>query len=187
MWQPECMWDYKVFVVLTWICDNRELVEHVTLWKNTKCNVVILNSSMGHEYSPKVVHIHKACGTMRQSKKLRKPLYRTIMVQDPNMKQIGKIMKRALGRMIQLLIYYTLVRYSARWATIWSWLGLNEDLAALDVGGRHLGNPGSTRALWRWWTRIRTLWVLDNNSCAVDYWCVCVHISEPFWEIIYNL
>jgi hypothetical protein len=39
------------------------------------------------------------------------------MVKDPNMERIGKIMKRAVGRMIQSWIYYTLVRFSGRWAT----------------------------------------------------------------------
>ena len=40
------------------------------------------------------------------SKKSRKTLYKTL-VQDPDMKQIWKIMKRVVGRMIQLLIYKT--------------------------------------------------------------------------------
>ena len=44
---------------------------------------------------------------MRQSYKSRDALYRTL-VQDPDKEHIGKVMKRAVVRMIQLWIYYTL-------------------------------------------------------------------------------
>jgi hypothetical protein len=30
------------FVVLTWVHDTRELVPHVTLWNNTKCNILMV-------------------------------------------------------------------------------------------------------------------------------------------------
>jgi hypothetical protein len=54
----------------------------------------------------KVAHIHKTYDTIGHSKKLRDTLYMTLVL-DPNMEQIGTIMKRAMGRMIQLWIYYT--------------------------------------------------------------------------------
>ena len=42
-----------------------------------------------------------------QFKKSRNILYK-ILVQDPNMEQIGKIVKRVVGIKIQLWIHYTL-------------------------------------------------------------------------------
>ena len=30
------------FVVLTWMHDTIELVQHVTLWNNTKCNILMM-------------------------------------------------------------------------------------------------------------------------------------------------
>ena len=75
---------------------------------------------------------------IEQSKKLRNILYKTL-VQDPNMEQIRKIMKRVVGRMIH--------------GDDENWLGtlvggqldgidfgLSEATEDLDVGGRHLGN-----------------------------------------------
>ena len=37
------LWSY---IVLTWMCDNRELVQHMTLWNNTKCNIVMLELTL---------------------------------------------------------------------------------------------------------------------------------------------
>ena len=82
----------------------------MTLWNNTKCNIVLLKSTisyMGHGYSPKVAHIHKAYGSIGQSKESTNTLYRTL-VQDLNVKHIGKIVKRVVGRMTRLWIYHTL-------------------------------------------------------------------------------
>ena len=42
IWQLQCTWYYIVLFVLTWMCDNRKLFQHVTLWNNTKCNIVML-------------------------------------------------------------------------------------------------------------------------------------------------
>ena len=32
----------RSFVVLTWMCDYIKLVQHVTLWNNTKCNILMV-------------------------------------------------------------------------------------------------------------------------------------------------
>ena len=79
-----------------------------------------------------------------ESMNLRNTLY-TTLVQGPDMKHIGKIMKRAVGRMIRLWIYKTLKVMKIAWVFwyVGNWmiviLGLSEAMEALDVGGRHLG------------------------------------------------
>jgi hypothetical protein len=56
---------------------------------------------------PKLHTYAKFC-RIGQSKKSRNILYIRTLVQDPNMEHIGKIIKRVVGRMIQLWIYKTL-------------------------------------------------------------------------------
>ena len=87
----------------TWICDNRELVWHVTLWNNKvpHCNVGYDEFMHGNGQSPKVAHMRKAYGTIRQPKKSRNTLYKT-WCKNPTWSIVGKIIERAVGRMIQI-------------------------------------------------------------------------------------
>ena len=55
--------------------------------------------------SQSCTHMQSLC-MIERSNKSRNTLTRTL-VQDPNMEQIGKIMKRVVGSMIQLWIYKT--------------------------------------------------------------------------------
>ena len=51
MWHIEVPMTLWSFVVVTWMCDKKELVECVTLWNNTKCSTVmwkLMISYMGH-------------------------------------------------------------------------------------------------------------------------------------------
>ena len=41
-WQPKVHVILRSYVVLTWTYDDRELAQHVTLWNNTECNIVIV-------------------------------------------------------------------------------------------------------------------------------------------------
>ena len=66
-------------------------------------------------------------------------------MQDPNMEQIGKIMKRMVGRIIDLQNFIN----NENWlGSIVSGqpndldFGFSEIMEALDVGGRHLGSKG---------------------------------------------
>ena len=73
-----------------------------------------------------------------KSTKLRGTLYMTL-VQDLNMKEIRKIMKRVVGRMKQIWIYKTLEMMKIGQLDDLDF-GLSEAMKALDVGGRHLGS-----------------------------------------------
>ena len=53
----------RYFVVLTWMCDKRGLVQYVTLWNNPNHNIAMLKlmiSYIGHESFAKLAYICKA-------------------------------------------------------------------------------------------------------------------------------
>ena len=108
-------------------------------------------------------------------------------MQDPNMEEIGKTMKRAAGRMIQSWILRNF-RGNENWlgSLVGGQLddldfGLCEDMEALDVGGRHLGSQDIQCGLYEddeedyelneFWTPTVVWWTPGVYVSA---------ISEPF-------
>ena len=71
---------------------------HVTLWNNKvpHCNVGYDEFMHGNGQSPKVAHMRKAYGTIRQPKKSRNTLYKTL-VQKPNVEHCREDYREGSG------------------------------------------------------------------------------------------
>ena len=69
------------------------------------CDVKIIVFIHGTLINFQSAHTRNAYDTIGQSKKLRNILYKTLVQEPPNVEQIGKFMKRVVGRMIQLWVY----------------------------------------------------------------------------------